>query len=122
MDGDDQVGVGGQLDTSPDSSGATRLTQLPLVRSYGRTMPRPADADAVAGALDLAVFGRVQALFTGAPPGSIEPDLADIRRLLQRGLDQPDALDTAQQLAAALILYWWAVRITEGRRLARTTC
>ena len=70
----------------------------------------------MAGALDLAVFGRVQALFTGAPPGSIEPDLADIRRLLQRGLDQPDALDTAQQLAASLILYWWAVRITEGRR------
>ena len=70
----------------------------------------------MAGALDLAVFGRVQALFTGAPPGSIEPDLADIRRLLQRGLDRPDALDTAQQLAASLILYWWAVRITEGRR------
>ena len=67
-------------------------------------------------ALDLAVFGRVQALFAGAQPSSIEPDLADIRRLLQRGLDQPEALDTAQQLAAALILYWWSVRITEGRR------
>ena len=106
----------GFASTAPDSSGVTRLTQLPLVRSYGRTMPRPADADAVEGALDLAVFGRVQALFAGAQPSSIEPDLADIRRLLQRGLDQPDALDTAQQLAAALILYWWAARITEGRR------
>lgn len=102
--------------TSPDSSGATRLTQLPLVRSYGRTMPRPPDADAVDAALDLAVLGRVQALFAGAPPSSIEPDLSDIRRLLQRGVDHPDALDNAQQLAAALILYWWAVRITEGRR------
>lgn len=106
----------GFASTAPDSSGVTRLTQLPLVRSYGRTMPRPADADAVEGALDLAVFSRVQALFAGAQPSSIEPDLADIRRLLQRGLDQPDALDTAQQLAAALILYWWAARITEGRR------
>ena len=106
----------GFASTSPDSSGATRLTQLPLVRAYGRTRSRPADADALDGALDLAVFGRVQALFTGAPPGSIEPDLADIRRLLQRGLDQPDALDTALQLAASLILYWWEVRITEGRR------
>ncbi len=102
--------------TETDSAGATRLVQLPLVRSYGRTLPRPPDAEAVEGALDLAVFGRVQALFGGADPSSIEPDLADIRRLLQRGLDHPDALDTAQQLAAGLILYWWSVRITEGRR------
>ena len=102
--------------TTTDSAGATRLTQLPLVRSYGRTLPRPADADATDGALDQAVFGRVQALFAGAHPGSIEPDVADIRRLLQRGLDQPEDLDTAQQLAASLILYWWSVRITEGRR------
>lgn len=102
--------------SGPDSAGATRLTQLPLVRSYGRTLPRPEDADAIEGALDLAVFGRVQALFGGTDPSSIEPDLADIRRLLQRGLDHPDALDTAQQLGAGLILYWWSVRITEGRR------
>ena len=106
----------GFASTTADSSGATRLTQLPLVRSYGRTMPRPADADAADAALDLAVLGRVQALFAGARPSGLEPDLPDIRRLLQRGLDHPDALDVAQQLAAGLILYWWSVRITEGRR------
>ncbi|HEY5979704.1 MAG TPA: BTAD domain-containing putative transcriptional regulator [Microlunatus sp.] len=101
---------------SASTSGTSRLTQLPLVRSYGRTLPRPAGADATDAALDLALLGRVQTLFAGEPPSSIEPDLADIRRLLQRGLDDPDALDSAQQLAASLILYWWASRITEGRR------
>jgi len=102
--------------TTTDSAGATRLTQLPLVRSYGRTMPDPDDADAADTALDLAIFGRIQALFAGARPATVEPDLADVRRLLQRGLDDSAAIDTAQQLAAALILYWWSVRITEGRR------
>ena len=31
----------GFASTTTDSAGATRLTQLPLVRSYGRTMPHP---------------------------------------------------------------------------------
>ena len=111
-----ELAEAGFASTSTDGSGSTRLTQLPLVRAYGRTVPRPPDADAMDTALDLAVLGRVQALFAGAQPGSIEPDLADIRRLLQRGLDHPNAIDSAHQLAAALILYWWSVRITEGRR------
>ncbi|HYI54488.1 MAG TPA: BTAD domain-containing putative transcriptional regulator [Microlunatus sp.] len=106
----------GFASTSSDSAGTTRLTQLPLVRSYGRTMTRPPGAEATEAALDLAVFGRVQTLFAGAQPISVEPDLPDIRRLLQRGLDQPEAIDSALQLAAALIVYWWSVRITEGRR------
>lgn len=111
--------------TTVDSVGATRLTQLPLVRSLGRSLPRPPDADAADGVLDLAVFGRAQASLTGPDPTVVEADLADIRRLLQRGLDDPAGLDPALQLAALLTIYWWSSRITEGRRwldglLART--
>ena len=102
--------------TGPDDSGAARLTQLPLVRAYGRSLPRPADATAAEAALDAAVLGRVHAAFTAARSTGLESDLVDIRRLLQRGLDQPEALDTALQVAVLLVFYWWSVRITEGRR------
>jgi DNA-binding SARP family transcriptional activator/tetratricopeptide (TPR) repeat protein len=107
---------GGLAATSADAAGATRLTQLPLVRSLGRSLPRPADADAADGVLDLAVLGRAQASLTGADPAVVEPDLPDIRRLLQHGVDDPAGTDLALQLAVLLAVYWWSSRITEGRR------
>ncbi|HEY5820514.1 MAG TPA: BTAD domain-containing putative transcriptional regulator [Propionibacteriaceae bacterium] len=102
--------------TAPDTAGATRLVQLPLVRAFGRTVPRGIDADGAEQALDLHLLGRAQASMTATKSTVVEPDLADIRRLLQRGLDEPEALDTAVQLAVMLILFWWSVRITEGRQ------
>jgi DNA-binding SARP family transcriptional activator/tetratricopeptide (TPR) repeat protein len=102
--------------TGPDAAGVTRLTQLPLVRAFGRTLPRPVDADAADGALDLAILGRAQASITATRSTFVEPDLPDIRRLLQRGIDDRDAVDGALQLAVLLTVYWWSARITEGRR------
>jgi len=101
--------------TVPDLAGATRITQIPLVRAFARTIPRPSDADAADKTLDLAVVGRAQASMTEPRALATEPDLADIRRMLQDGLDDPDAVDGALQLAVLLMLYWWTARITEGR-------
>jgi hypothetical protein len=53
---------------------------------------------------------------TGADPAVVEPDLPDIRRLLQHGVDDPAGTDLALQLAVLLAVYWWSGRITEGRR------
>ncbi|MFG1609669.1 BTAD domain-containing putative transcriptional regulator [Actinoplanes sp. NPDC049265] len=99
-----------------DLAGATRITQIPLVRAFGRTLPRPPDAEAADKTLDLAVVGRAQASMTEPRALVTEPDLADIRRMLQAGLDHPEAVDGALQLAVLLMLYWWTARITEGRR------
>jgi DNA-binding SARP family transcriptional activator len=102
--------------STTDSAGATRLTQLPLVRSLGQGIPRPGDADGAEAALNLGVLGRAQASLTGADPASVEPDLPDIRRLLQHGADHPADADLALQLVVVLAVYWWSSRITEGRR------
>ena len=104
--------------TGPDAAGVTRLLQLPLVRAFGSTLPRAVDADTADGALDLAVLGRAQASITATRSTVVEPDLPDIRRLLQRGIDDPGAVDGALQLAVLLTVYWWSARITEGRQMA----
>ena len=106
----------GFASTVLDSTGATRITQVPLVRAFGRTVPLPGNSDAAHAALDAGVFGRAQASMAGTHPSALEPDLADIRRLLQRGLDHPAATESSIQLAVLLTLYWWSTRITEGRR------
>ena len=115
--------------TTTDVAGAARLTQIPVIRAFGCAQ-RVLDADAAAdGALDQAVLGRAQGWAMAARSLDVEPDLPDIRRMLQRGLeDGPDAdaaADAACQLAVMLTVYWWSMRLTEGRQwlealLART--
>lgn len=101
--------------TVPDPTGATRVTQLPLVRAFGRELTAPGDVSSIQTALDQAVMARAAAVATGAPTAGVEPDLPDVRRLLQFGVDDDTGLDPALGLAAGLVIYWWSHRLLEGR-------
>ena len=101
--------------TAPDSTGATRIIQLPLVRAFGQMVERPVELDVVL-ALDGAVLARAQASTSTAGARFVEPDLPDIRRILQAGVDDDSARELALQLILLLTVYWWSHRITEGRQ------
>ncbi|WP_395726122.1 AfsR/SARP family transcriptional regulator [Nakamurella sp.] len=105
----------GFAETTTDTAGAIRVTQLPLMRAFGRELTPPDDPMPLAGALDAAVLARAAAVATGASTASVEPDLADVRRLLQFGMDDDAGLETALGLAAGLVIYWWSHRLLEGR-------
>ncbi len=106
----------GFASTGLDSSAATRITQLPLVRAFGATLAPGPDEVGAQQALDSAVLARAFGSMTAPRSEAMEPDLPDIRRLLQRGLDDPDWLECALRLATSLRIYWWEHRLTEGRR------
>ena len=101
--------------TATDPTGAIRVTQLPVVRAFGRELTTSTDLTPVQAALDLAVMGRSAAVATGRPTAHVEPDLPDVRRLLQFGIDDDAGLEPALGLAAGLVIYWWSHRIAEGR-------
>jgi DNA-binding SARP family transcriptional activator/tetratricopeptide (TPR) repeat protein len=98
-----------------DTAGATRVTQLPLMRAFGRELAAPGDIAPLQAALDAAVMGRTVAAAAGGHSAHVEPDLPDVRRLLQFGIDDDAGLEPALGLAAALVVYWWSNRIAEGR-------
>lgn len=98
-----------------DVAGATRITQLPIVRAFGRELTAPDEVAPLQAALDAAVLARAAAVSTGRPPAHLEPDLPDVRRLLQAGLDDDAALDPALGLAGGLVVYWFSHRFLEGR-------
>ncbi|WP_420122113.1 BTAD domain-containing putative transcriptional regulator [Nakamurella sp.] len=101
--------------TGTDAAGATRISQLPIVRAFGRELTAPEDTAPLQAALDAAVLARAAAVTTGRPPAHLEPDLPDVRRLLQAGLDDDAALDRALGLAGGLVVYWFSHRLLEGR-------
>lgn len=101
--------------TGTDAAGATRITQLPIVRAFGRELTAPGEVAPLRSALDAAVIARAAAVATGRPPAHLEPDLPDVRRLLQAGLDDDAALDTALGLAGGLVVFWFSHRLLEGR-------
>lgn len=101
--------------TGTDAAGSIRITQLPIVRAFGRELTPTDDISALQSALDAAVMARAAAVTTGRPPAHLEPDLPDVRRLLQAGLDDPAALDRALGLAGGLVVYWFSHRLLEGR-------
>ena len=101
--------------TATDPTGAIRVNQLPVVRAFGRELTTTMDLAPVQAALDLAVMGRAGAVATGRPTAHVEPDLPDIRRLLQLGIDDDAGLEPALGLAAGLVIYWWSHRLLEGR-------
>lgn len=98
-----------------DTSGATRVTQLPVVRALGRELTVAGHLGPLPAALDAVVLGRAAAASTGGHTSDVEPDLADVRRLLQVGVDDDAGLEPALGLAAALVIYWWSRRVVEGR-------
>ncbi|MCU1502375.1 MAG: transcriptional regulator, family [Ilumatobacteraceae bacterium] len=99
-----------------DSAGQPRLVQLPLVRAFGRTCPRPDDGVATAAGLDRLVVGRALSSINATDSATVEPDLPDLRRMMQRGLDDAQSLEQALRVAVFLTVYWWSHRITEGRQ------
>ena len=101
--------------STTDTAGTTRVTQLPIVRALGSELTPADDLGPIRAALDAAVFARAAASMAADHPAFVEPDLADIRRLLQHGLDDDGGLEPALALAAALVVYWWSHRIAEGR-------
>jgi DNA-binding SARP family transcriptional activator/tetratricopeptide (TPR) repeat protein len=105
----------GFVATVADGTGQPRLVQLPLVRAFGSTCPRPDDAGELAAALDRRVLGRALRSLRATDTALLEPDLPDLRAMLQLGLDDTAHLEHALQVAAYLALYWWSHRITEGR-------
>lgn len=98
-----------------DTAGATRITQLPVVRALGRELTVADQLGPLPAALDAVVMGRVAAASAGGHTSDVEPDLADVRRLLQFGVDDDAGLEPALGLAAALVIYWWSHRMVEGR-------
>ncbi len=100
--------------TGTDAAGSIRITQLPIVRAFGRELTRPTTSRPAVRPRR-GRHGPRRSRDDRRPPAHLEPDLPDVRRLLQAGLDDPAALDRALGLAGGLVVYWFSHRLLEGR-------
>ena len=92
-----------------DHDGVERLILPSVLRGFETS---PAANDDHVAVLDRAVTRRV---LGAASFDTVEADLVDIRRLLRRGTMNSGFLPEAMRLGTALVVFWWARRLVEGR-------